>query len=378
MDVSIFDYNLPESLVAKRPALQRDSSRMLVLDRKRSGFEHKRFSDIAGYLEAGDVLVTNDTKVIRARLIGTKEGGGGARVELFLVRSAGRINHYSEDWEVLARPAKRLKRGQFVDFGSGLRAEILGSASAGARLVRFTFKGRFEDIVESVGHVPLPPYIRREDEPLDAERYQTVYAREPGSVAAPTAGLHFTESLLDTLRMKGVIVAPVTLEVGPGTFLPVKSDTVEGHHMHSERYRVPEDSAREINAAKAEGRRVVCVGTTAVRTLESAAEGEGGSSGKCVAAGGEASAAADSVGERVTSGGVVRVTAGSGETDIFIYPGFEFRICDALITNFHLPKSTLLMLVSALAGRERILDAYAEAIEMEYRFFSYGDAMLLL
>jgi S-adenosylmethionine:tRNA ribosyltransferase-isomerase len=295
--------------------------------------------------------VTNDTKVIRARLIGEKEGTG-ARIELFLVRGAGRLNHYSEDWEVFVRPAKRIRKGQRVIIAPELSAEILGSAEGGMRLARFTFKGRFEDIVARIGHVPLPPYIGREDEPSDAERYQTVYAREPGSVAAPTAGLHFTEELLDGLRAKGVVVAPITLAVGPGTFLPVKTEEIEEHHMHSERYFIPEDSARAIDDAKSDGRRVVCVGTTSVRALESAAL-----SG---------------------SGDTASVASGSGETDIFIYPGFTFRVCDALITNFHLPKSTLLMLVSAFAGRDRVLAAYAEAIASGYRFYSYGDAMLII
>jgi S-adenosylmethionine:tRNA ribosyltransferase-isomerase len=349
MKVSLFDYDLPKSLVAKHPLPQRDASRLLVLHRESGLIEHRRFTDLAEYLNLGDVLVTNDTKVIKARLLGEKEGTG-ARVELFLVRSAGRLNHYSEDWEVLARPAKRVKKGQRIVFGDGMHAEVLGSLPGGSRLARFTFKGRFDEIVERVGHVPLPPYIGREDEPDDVERYQTVYANEPGSVAAPTAGLHFTEGLLETLHMKGVIIAPVTLEVGPGTFMPVKVDVVEGHRMHAERYSVAEGTAREIDAAKAEGRRVVCVGTTAVRALESAArEGEGAS-----------------------------VKPGRGETDIFIYPGFKFKICDALITNFHLPKSTLLMLVSAFAGRGRVLAAYEEAIEKRYRFFSYGDAMFIV
>ncbi|MDR2163466.1 MAG: tRNA preQ1(34) S-adenosylmethionine ribosyltransferase-isomerase QueA [Clostridiales Family XIII bacterium] len=349
MKVSLFDYELPKSLVAKRPPPVRGDSRLLVLHRESGIVEHRLFPDIASYLNPGDVLVLNDTKVIKARLIGKKEGTG-ARVELFLVRGAGRLNHYSEDWEVLARPAKRLKKGQTVLFGEGLSAEILGSLPDGGRLVRFTFKGRFDDIVEKVGHVPLPPYLGREDEPADAERYQTVYADEPGSVAAPTAGLHFTDGLLDTLRMKGVTIASVTLEVGPGTFLPVKSDTVQEHRMHPERYFISDEAAREIGAAKAEGRRVVCVGTTSVRALESAA----------------------------TSDGPAQVNAGRWETDIFIYPGYGFKVCDALITNFHLPKSTLLMLVSAFAGRGRVLAAYEEAVAERYRFFSYGDAMLII
>jgi S-adenosylmethionine:tRNA ribosyltransferase-isomerase len=348
MDVSLFDYELPKSLVAKHPLPRRDDSRLLVLHRKSGRTEHRRFPDIASYLNPGDVLVTNDTKVIRARLIGEKEGTG-ARVELFLVRRAGRLNHYSEDWEVLARPAKRIKKGQRVLIGDGLSAEILGGLPDGGRLARFTFKGHFDEIVERIGHVPLPPYIGREDEPDDVGRYQTVYANEPGSVAAPTAGLHFTEGLLDTLRMKGVIIAPVTLEIGPGTFQPVKTDVVEEHVMHAERYSVPEASAREVNAAKAEGRRVVCVGTTAVRALESSVDRE-----------------------------TARVKAGRRKTGVFIYPGFKFRVCDALITNFHLPKSTLLMLVSAFAGRERILAVYAEAVKEGYRFFSYGDAMFIV
>jgi S-adenosylmethionine:tRNA ribosyltransferase-isomerase len=349
MKVSLFDYELPKRLVAKYPTPERGDSRLLVLHRDSGLVEHRLFQDITSCLNPGDVLVLNDTKVIKARLIGKKEGTG-ARVELFLVRSAGKRSHYSEDWEVLARPAKRVKKGQAVLFGEELSAEILGSLPDGSRLVRFTFKGRFEDIVERVGHVPLPPYLGREDEPADVCRYQTVYADEPGSVAAPTAGLHFTEGLLDTIRMKGVAIAPITLEVGPGTFMPVKSDTVQGHRMHPERYFISEKAAREIGDAKAEGRRVVCVGTTSVRALESAATGDG----------------------------PAQVKAGRGETDIFIYPGFTFKVCDALVTNFHLPKSTLLMLVSAFAGRGRVLAAYEEAVAKGYRFFSYGDAMLII
>jgi S-adenosylmethionine:tRNA ribosyltransferase-isomerase len=373
MDTSLFDYELPKSLVAKRPLPQRDDSRLFVLHRDTGKTEHRQFFDIVDYLRPGDVLITNDTKVVRARLIGEKEGGG-ARVELFLVRKEGMPNHYSEDWVVLARPAKRLAKGQRVVFGDDLSAEILGALPDGSRLARFTFKGRFGDIVERIGHVPLPPYIGRDDEPLDVERYQTVYASEPGSVAAPTAGLHFTESLLDTLRMKGVVVAPVTLEVGLGTFMPVKTDVVEEHRMHTERYDVPETTAREISAAKTEGRRVVCVGTTAVRTLESAVATADGAHENATSGMGSHAAGMNGI---ASEGGETSVKSGRGETNIFIYPGYKFRICDALITNFHLPKSTLLMLVSAFAGRERILEAYAEAIERRYRFFSYGDAMFI-
>jgi S-adenosylmethionine:tRNA ribosyltransferase-isomerase len=373
VDISLFDYELPKSLIAQRPAERRDASRLLVLHRADGAIEHRGFSDLPEYLRAGDVLVLNETKVIKARLLGAK-AGTGARVELFLIRSEGRLNHYSEDWEVLARPAKRLKKGQHIVFGADdgdgaytgegesdpeLTAEVLGPINDGHMLVRFFFHGKFEDAVERLGHIPLPPYIKRGDAPEDAERYQTVYARNAGSVAAPTAGLHFTDELLDELRMKGVIVVPVTLDVGLGTFLPVKTPNIEEHRMHSETYRVGEESAREINAAKAEGRRVVCVGTTSVRTLESAAA-RGVDSGS---------------GAGMT--GVWNVRAGEGATDIFIYPGYGFKVVDALITNFHLPASTLLMLVSAFAGRERVLAAYAEAVRERYRFFSYGDAMFI-
>jgi S-adenosylmethionine:tRNA ribosyltransferase-isomerase len=374
MKIDLFDYELPKELIAQMPAGARDASRLLVVrtegirgdgraEAEAGGIrglgeagtegirgdgrtEHRHFSDLPEYLRAGDVLVINDSKVIKARLIGVKEETG-ARIEVFLVRKRGQANHFTEDWEVLVRPAKRVRRGQRVKFADDFSCEINGETSGGGRVARFFFKGHFDENIERLGRMPLPPYIRRDADAADDERYQTVYAAAKGSLAAPTAGLHFTPGLLAALEAKGVIIAPVTLHVGLGTFRPVTAENIEEHRMHAEHYSISVDTAAKINAAKAEGRRVVCVGTTSVRTLESAATEAGG------------------------------VRPGAGETNIFIYPGYKFKIVDALITNFHLPKSTLLMLVSAFAGRETTLAVYDEAIRERYRFFSYGDAMLI-
>ena len=354
--ISLFDYDLPEELIAQYPAEERDGSRLLVLDRESGKVEHRGFFDLPEYLRRGDLVVFNDSRVLKARLIGEKEGTG-ARVELLLVKRKG-TGEADELWEVLAKPAKRLRVGDRVRFGRGdqhLSAEVVSKGEDGFVDVRFEFDGVFLEVVEQVGHVPLPPYIRREDEETDAERYQTVYANDPGSAAAPTAGLHFTEELLERLSEKGVETAFVTLHVGLGTFRPVQTDRIEDHRMHSEFYQISEEERLKINRAKAEGRRIICVGTTSVRTLESACD--------------------------CGRDGLWHISAvkASGDTDIFIYPGSAgFRIADGLITNFHLPKSTLLMLVSAFAGREKTLEVYREAIEKKYRFFSYGDAMLVI
>ena len=343
MKVSDFDYELPKELIAKFPVEPRDSARLMVLHRDTGKTEHRIFRDIVEYLKAGDVLVINDTKVIPARLFGRLETG--ARIELLLVRQPS-----LSVWEVLARPARKLKEGKKILFDEELEAVVKGYAGEGRRLVEFKVKGNkdFMEKLEEIGHIPLPPYIEREETPEDREKYQTVFAKKAGAVAAPTAGLHFTEELLEKLRNKGIIIETVTLHVGPGTFKPVKVENVEDHQMDYETYSVPEKTAEEVNRAKAEGRRVVAVGTTVVRTLESAAD-EGG-----------------------------RVKPGEGSTNLFIYPGYKFKVIDALITNFHLPRSTLLMLVSAFAGRERILNAYREAVKEGYRFYSYGDAMFII
>ncbi|MDR1068527.1 MAG: tRNA preQ1(34) S-adenosylmethionine ribosyltransferase-isomerase QueA [Clostridiales Family XIII bacterium] len=367
MNKDLFDYELPKELIAQTPAEARDASRLLVVRRQAAeggdvtnnsdAVRHRHFSDVPEYLRAGDVLVINDSKVIKARLIGVKTETG-ARVEVFLVKKRGQINHFTEDWEVLIRPGKRVRRGQRVKFADDFSCEVVGEIPGGGRIARFFFTGSFDESIDRLGKMPLPPYIKREAGAEDEERYQTVYAATPGSLAAPTAGLHFTPDLLAALEEKGVVIAPVTLHVGLGTFRPVMAEQIEDHKMHTESYVIGAETAERINAAKREGRRVVCVGTTSVRTLESAARRVGGET--------------DNTGEPAYC-----VMPGEGETDIFIYPGYEFKIADALITNFHLPKSTLLMLVSAFAGRERMLGVYAEAIREGYRFFSYGDAMLI-
>lgn len=341
MNLNEFDYELPKELIAQDPLEDRSSSRLLVLDKKTGALEHRIFREIPELLRPGDCLVLNNTKVIPARLIGARESGGAVEV-LLLKLIPGQEN----SWETLVKPGKKARIGTKIVFGDGLLScEVTDIVEEGNRIVRFSFDGIFEEILDRLGEMPLPPYITHELK--DKNRYQTVYAKYDGSAAAPTAGLHFTNELLETIREKGVDIAEITLHVGLGTFRPVKAETVEEHHMHSEFWQIDDEAAAKINAAKARGSRVIAVGTTSCRTLESAAKEDG------------------------------TVEAGSGWTDIFIYPGYRFKCIDALITNFHLPKSTLVMLVSALAGREHILAAYEEAIRERYRFFSFGDAMFI-
>ncbi len=335
-----FYYELPEELIAQDPLEDRQSSRLLVLDRESGAVSHHIFREITEYLDPGDCLVINDTKVIPARLIGEKEETG-ARIELLLLKR--RENNI---WETLVKPGKKARPGARISFGGGiLTGEILEIAEEGNRLVRFTYEGIFEEILDQLGQMPLPPYITHQLQ--DKNRYQTVYAKHSGSAAAPTAGLHFTEELLREIKEKGVDIARVTLHVGLGTFRPVKAEEITDHHMHSEFYQIDEEAAQKINKAKREGHKVICVGTTSCRTVESAADENG------------------------------YLKAGSEFTEIFIYPGYRFKVMDSLITNFHLPESTLIMLVSALAGREKVLAAYQEAVRERYRFFSFGDAMLV-
>lgn len=341
MQVTDFDYVLPEELIAQYPSRKRDEARLLVVDRQHDTIEHKTFYDIIDYLEPGDCLVMNDSKVLPARLLGHKAGTGG-KVEFLLTK------HLEGDiWEAMVRPGRKLKPGAEVVFsdreGQRLTARVLSFGEDGTRHVEFQYDGSFHDRLEETGHIPLPPYINRPDEVLDRQMYQTVYSRDEGSVAAPTAGLHFTEDLLERIREKGIRTAYLTLHVGIGTFKPVSCDRIEDHHMHYEQYEISEECADTINAVRAAGGRVISVGTTSTRTLESAADKNG------------------------------ILHAGSGGTDIFIYPGYQFKIVDALITNFHLPKSTLLMLISAFYDREKVLDIYKTAVEEKYRFFSYGD-----
>lgn len=342
MNLHDFYYDLPQELIAQDPLSDRSSSRLMVLDKNTGEIEHKIFRDIVDYLNPGDCLVINDTKVIPARLIGEKEGTGAAIEVLLLTRKAD----LKDTWEVLVKPGKKAKVGAKISFGEGkLIGEIIDIVEEGNRLIQFTYDGIFEEILDELGQMPLPPYITHQLK--DKNRYQTVYAKYEGSAAAPTAGLHFTKDLLKKIEEKGVVIASVTLHVGLGTFRPVKVENVLEHHMHSEFYRIEPEEAEKINAAKKAGKRVIAVGTTSCRTLESAS----------------------------TEDGILK--AQSGWTDIFIYPGYHFKMVDALITNFHLPKSTLVMLVSALAGREHILAAYKEAVEKKYRFFSFGDAMFI-
>ena len=337
-----FYYELPEELIAQDPLDKRDESRLLTLDRKSGELSHRVFRDIIGYLDPGDCLVLNNTKVIPARLLGVREGSGGA-VEILLLKRLS-----DNEWETIVRPGKRLRPGARVSFGEGLlRAEIREILDEGNRLVRFEYDGIFEEILDSLGEMPLPPYIKHKLKARD--RYNTVYAKYEGSAAAPTAGLHFTEELLSRIRERGVKTAYVTLHVGLGTFRPVKENRITDHHMHSETCFITPENAELINKTKAEGGRVICVGTTSCRTVESFSDEEGR----------------------------VRPVEGE-ETDIFIYPGYRFKVMDGLITNFHLPESTLLMLVSAFAGREKVLKAYETAVLEKYRFFSFGDAMLII
>ena len=340
MKTQDFYYDLPKELIAQDPLSDRSSSRLLVMNKETGEISHHVFREITNFLHPGDCLVLNDTKVIPARLIGEKEGTG-AKVEVLLLKRME-----NNIWETLVKPGKKMKVGAKVSFGGGLlKGEVVGIVEEGNRLIRFTFDGIFEEILDELGQMPLPPYITHQLE--DKNRYQTVYAAHAGSAAAPTAGLHFTPELLDEIEKKGIDIAKVTLHVGLGTFRPVKVEDVMEHHMHSEFYQVTKEAAEKINKAKQGGGRVICVGTTSCRTIESAADENGHLSEK------------------------------SGWTEIFIYPGYHFKVLDCLITNFHLPESTLVMLVSALAGREHVLAAYEKAVEEKYRFFSFGDAMFL-
>ena len=341
MKTSDFYYDLPEELIAQDPLEDRSSSRLLVLDKKTGKTEHHVFREITNYLNPGDCLVLNDTKVIPARLIGVKEETG-AKIEVLLLKRGA-----DDVWETLVKPGKKARPGARISFGDGLLVgEVMEVVEEGNRLIHFEYDGIFEEILDQLGEMPLPPYITHKLK--DKNRYQTVYAKNEGSAAAPTAGLHFTPELLEKVKEMGVNIAHVTLHVGLGTFRPVKVDDVEKHHMHSEFYIVEEDQAKLINDTKKNGGRVISVGTTSCRTLESATDENG------------------------------ILQAGSGWTEIFIYPGYHFKMIDGLITNFHLPESTLLMLVSALAGKEHIMAAYEEAVKERYRFFSFGDAMLIL
>ncbi len=342
LKTSDFSYELPSELIAQTPVSPRDSSRMLVYDRKTDEILDKRFYDVIDFLRSGDVLVINSTKVLPARLYGIKSSTG-ARVE-FLLHKRNNLN----EWQVLCKPAKKAKVGEVFEFSKTLKCEILQALDDGIRNVKFEYEGVFENEIEQVGEMPLPPYIRKKLSKNNTNRYQTVYAKTNGSSAAPTAGLHFTKELLDKIKSKGVIIAEVLLHVGLGTFRPVKAKNVSDHVMHSEYYSVSENTAEIINSAKREGRRVICVGTTSVRTLESTVDESG------------------------------KIVALSGETKIFIYPPYKFKIVDALITNFHLPESTLIMLVSAFIGRENALKVYNHAVDEKYRFFSFGDACLFL
>jgi S-adenosylmethionine:tRNA ribosyltransferase-isomerase len=344
MQLQDFDYLLPDELVAQQPAARRDASRLMCLDRENERIASCQFSDLPDYFRPGDLLILNDTQVIPARLLGQKKTGG--KIEIFLVRPVDRLTG-EEDWYCLTKSSKAPRLGTEVILGEGLRAEILDEADPPYRRVRFFCDGDFMQLVDDVGHLPLPPYIRREDCEADRSRYQTVFAREKGAVAAPTAGLHFTEEMLAVLRSSGVEIQSVTLHVGLGTFLPVRVEDIRLHKMHTEMYSIPQLTADAVNQARKERRRVFALGTTSARALETAA----------------------------TEDGILQ--SGRGESDIFIYPGYCFKLVDALITNFHLPKSTLLMLVSAFAGRDFILSAYRQAVEERYRFFSYGDCMLI-
>lgn len=337
MEVTDFDYDLPEELIAQTPVEPRDSSRLLVMDKKTGELEHRHFYDLPEYLKPGDLLVFNDTRVIPARLHGMKTTG--AHVEVFLLTRKN-----ATDWEVLVKPGKKLQKGAQIKFSEELSCEILDTTDFGGRIARFHYEGIFEEILDRLGETPLPPYIH--EKLKDSERYQTVYNRERGSAAAPTAGLHFTKELLKKIKDMGVEEVFVTLHVGLGTFRPVNESRIEDHKMHREFYTVSQEAADAINKAKREGRRIIAVGTTSVRTLESA-----GASGE--------------------------MKAGGSWTSIFIYPGYQFRFVDALVTNFHLPQSTLIMLVSALSSRENILHAYKVAVQEKYRFFSFGDAMFI-
>lgn len=340
LKTSDFYFELPKELIAQDPLEERTSSRLLVLNKNTGEIKHQVFRDIIDYLNPGDCLVLNNTKVLPARLLGVKQDTGAAVEILLLKRREGNV------WETLAKPGKKVRPGAWLSFGDGLlQAEVLDVADEGNRLIRFSYEGIFEEVLDKLGEMPLPPYITHKLK--DKNRYQTVYAKYDGSAAAPTAGLHFTNKLLQQIQDKGVKLAYVTLHVGLGTFRPVKVENILEHHMHSEYYQVTAQTAQMINETKKNGGRVICVGTTSCRTVESAADENGMLKESC------------------------------GDTDIFIYPGYQFKVLDGLITNFHLPESTLLMLVSALAGRENVLEAYERAVEERYRFFSFGDAMFI-
>ena len=346
MLISDFDYELPQELIAQYPQQKRDEARLLTIDRATGQISHRKFFDILDYLNPGDCLVMNDSKVIPARLHGIKKGTG-AKVEVLLIK-----RKENDVWESMVKPGKKLKPGTTIVFSDEpdriFEADVLDYSEDGTRLLKFRCDGEFHDRLEELGNIPLPPYIDRAAEELDKKMYQTVYCREEGSVASPTAGLHFTEELIEKVRAAGVNTAYLTLHVGIGTFRPVKTESVEEHHMHFEEYHISEEAAELINRTKADGGRIISVGTTSTRTMESAVNEDG------------------------------ILVSGSGSTDIFIYPGYEFKIVDSLITNFHLPKSTLLMLISALYEREKILDIYKEAVKLKYHFFSYGDAMFII
>ena len=340
MKVSEFNYNLPEELIAQHPYDKRDEARLMILDRENQKYEHKIFRDIIDYLKPGDCLVINNTKVIPARLYGKKDTG--ANVEFLLLK---RIE--GDVWEAMVRPGSKIKPGTKVSFGEGLlKAEVLDVLEGGNRKVKFEYKGIFNEILDQIGLMPLPPYIKEKLE--DKDKYQTVYAKYDGSAAAPTAGLHFTEELLEKIKQKGVEVANVTLHVGIGTFRPVKVENIEEHQMHSEHYYIKKEDVEKINRAKQTGNRVIAVGTTSCRVLESVADENG------------------------------MLKEVEGDTSIFIYPGYKFKCIDCLITNFHLPESTLIMLVSSLAGKDFVMNAYEEAVKEKYKFFSFGDAMIIL
>lgn len=339
MDISDFDYDLPEERIAQIPLEPRDSARLMVLHPNEHRIEHRHFYELGDFLRSGDVLIFNDTRVIPARLIGARSQTGG-KVEVFLLRQIDK-----DQWEVLVKPGKKARVGSVIQFGDELSCKIIADTDFGGRIVRFIYHGIFEEILDRLGSMPLPPYIHEKLE--DRERYQTIYSRVKGSAAAPTAGLHFTGNLMERLREQGIQFGFITLHVGLGTFRPVHVDVIEDHVMHREFYSVPAETAELIQRAKIEGRRVVAVGTTSIRTIEASAASTG------------------------------HVEAGSGWTDIFIYPGYEFKVVDAVITNFHLPKSTLIMLISAFAGRTFTLEAYRTAVKEQYRFFSFGDAMFI-
>lgn len=361
MYVNEFDYELPENLIAQYPAAQRDASRLMVVNPMQGTIIDEQFKNIAEYFSAGDVLVVNNTRVIPARLLGHKESGG--KIEVFLVR---KLEREGECWLCLTKSSKGPRVGTKISLETGLSATIVASADGGYREVKFDYSGDFLALIDRIGKMPLPPYINRAPQVDDRQRYQTTFASQPGAVAAPTAGLHFTPEILQRLRDKGVVICELTLHVGLGTFLPVRVEKVADHQMHAEYYSIPEDTALTINTARQSGRRVIALGTTAARTLEYAA---------ALAADGDTYGTGH--GAEDGDNGAFIVISGCGLTDIFIYPGYPFKIVDALVTNFHLPQSTLLMLVSALAGKDFMLSAYRQAVSLNYRFFSYGDCMFI-